>query len=495
MPESVSLRREIPAAEISRQSLLPPGKFRAILTAQGRSSQHELLHYIAWSDQDGPRLLAVTGNQKLGSCQWLETVPAGGRWESLAGVWPVVLWPEREIHDQVGQIPLGHPDLRPLLRPDQVRLQGVAHGSGSFHMPLGPVRGDVSESLLFYFDLLGEQIMFMESQLFYKRRGIEALAADQEPAYVLLLAERVAGTSGVAHATALARAVEQALAQSVAVRVEMERVLLGELERLYNHAHDLAQLAGATGMTVGQAQLARVKEELLRLNGDLCGSRFLRRTVRIGASSGIDWNQNLAGILKLLQSVAQRFDRFTRLLQKTPTFIDRLKGTGVVKQSWATAYDVVGPVARSAGLARDVRRDYLSPALDLGSWSMVVDEENKGDAFSRFTVRVGEWWQSWHLLNDGLPKLARPDWGQDLIKPAGARHEPCWGLGLAESPRGRTVHLVKLAENGQIALWRVRAASACNWPVFGLATANGNIQTDFPIIEASFALCVASTDR
>ena len=52
-----------------------------------------------------------------------------------------------------------------------------------------------------------------------------------------------------------------------------------------------------------------------------------------------------------------------------------------------------------------------------------------------------------------------------------------------------------LISGGRIVKWGIRAASAWNWPVFGLATANGNIQTDFPIIDASFGLSYAGLDR
>ncbi|VBB09756.1 nadh:ubiquinone oxidoreductase 30kda subunit [Lucifera butyrica] len=476
---------------------LSPVEFQENLARKGSSGQYELFHYTVLKESPGAwSILAVIGEPKQGTCEWLKTIiPGGGRIDSLAAVWPALLWPEREIHDQTDGIIENHPDLRPLLYPERVELRGVAHGSGTFHLPLGPVRSDVTESLLFLFDILGEQIMFLESQLFYKHRQVEVLGRGKKPGYGVLLAERVAGTSTVAHAVAFTRAIEQALGRPATIRQEQERVLLGEMERLYNHAGDLAQLAGATGMTVGQAQFARIKEELLRLNADLCGSRYLRSTVRIHGDSGVNWTQQGGSLLTKLQDIARRFEQFTSLLKMTPTFVDRLKGTGIIKKEWARAFDLVGPVARGNRIGRDVRLNYRHKGSEWGNWSIAVNRQGTGDAFSRFGVRVEEWTQSLHLIQFLLSLLEEPEWGRESGAGTPCPSPTGWGHGLAESPRGRTSHIVNIDREGNIAFWNIRSASGSNWPVFGLATANENIQTDFPIIEASFALSVASCDR
>ncbi|MDQ7092349.1 nickel-dependent hydrogenase large subunit [Desulfosporosinus sp. PR] len=458
----------------------------------------EILHYVLLPGIKGreeSQIVAVTGSPGMPFSWLISALPQGQSLPSLAPTRPVFLWPEREMHDRSGLPIKDHPDLRPLLFPEKVSLKGIAHGSGSFHLPLGPVRGDVGESLHYLFDLIGEQIMFLESQLFYKHRDLESLAVNRTPEEALVLAERVAGVSSVAHASAFVRAVEQAAGRTVSLRVEYERLLLGEMERLYNHARDLALLAGSTGMTVGQAQLARVQEELLRFNGDLTGSRYLRGTVKLGQSSSIPWPSLIPGIQARLEPIAQRLKKFTSLLAKTPTFTDRLKTTGRVEYAWIQAYDLVGPVARAAGLARDVRQDHFPALLDLGPWQIAVITEEPGDAFARFLVRVREWHQSYALLCYGLFKLADPNWGQEPVLWPSGTSPSGWGIGLSESPRGRTSHLIRLQDNGRIAFWHIHSASACNWPVFGLATSNGNIQTDFPIIEASFSLNAASCDR
>lgn len=471
-------------------------KFIKSLLAQRKDSLHELLHYTVFSESDGGlSLIAIIGHG-AGNVDWLKTsVRDDLKINSFATDWSAVLWLEWEISDKFGISIENHLDLHTILYPEKSIPGGIAQGSGTFHMPLGPVRGDVMESILFMFDILGEQIMFLESQLFYKHRDIETLAQGTNPEQALLLAERIAGTSTIAHSAAFAGAVEQALDICINVRTAHERLLFGELERLYNHAGDIAQLAGATGMTVGQAQMAGIKEELLRINANLTGSRYLRGAVHIGKSSDTDWKERIERCSDTLQKLSERFTRFSTDLDKTPTFIDRLKGTGIVEPRWAKEFGTVGPVARANGISQDARFDYLKDCLEMDGLQIAASEKGTGDALSRYNVRVEEWHQSYQLVLFLLKKLSKPEWGLESWKRNGLKSPKGWGLGICESPRGRTSHIIHIDDGAKIDLWNVRSASGYNWPVFGLAVANGNIQTDFPIIETSFALNVASCDR
>ena len=411
---------------------------------------------------------------------------------SLASQYLGALWIEREMWEKTGCIPVGHPDLRPILHPEKVLPDPVARGSGTFHLPLGPVRADVTESGFFLFDTIGEQIMHMQPQLFYKHRDMEKLAVGMTAEDALLLAERISGTSTVAHATAFCRAAEQALGYRPSLQNERERMLFGEMERLYNHVHDFSQLASATGMTVAQAQFARAKEELLRLNAEVVGSRYLRGAVRLGRSASVDWERGAARLTAELPAIDRRVRRFLRLLLHTPTFVDRLRPTGIVELEWARAYGVVGPVARACGLAVDARTDCLRHLYESTGHACMTAEDAFGDALSRFRVRVREWDISLHIVLELLPSLGM----STLVKTelSLATGKGSMGIGVAESPRGRVCHVL-FCDNGKVVAWGIRAASAWNWPVFGLATANGNIQTDFPIIDASFGLSYAGLDR
>ena len=67
------------------------------------------------------------------------------------------------------------------------------------------------------------------------------------------------------------------------------------------------------------------------------------------------------------------------------------------------------------------------------------------------------------------------------------------GIGLVESPRGQTLCAVRL-EAGRVARVHLRTGSYANWPVVAHVTP-GNLLPDFPLINKSFELCYACTDR
>ena len=476
---------------------LPVRDFRTAVLDALKRPDHILLYY-GWAHpiqhDDHATLLALLANHTTQTINGYlgNMVESDTTLPSLASDFPLFLWIERELWEQSGITFFGHPDLRPLLQPAQQELQGVAEGPGVFHLPLGPVRADVTESGHFLFATLGEQIMHMESQLFWKYRGIEQMARQQDAAYGRLLAERISGTSTVAHTVAFCRAIEQALGRLPVYEVEVERALFGELERLYNHVHDLAQMAGAAGMTVGQAQLTRVKEELLRLNGRLTGSRYLRNAIFPGNFSNVNWPAQSSWIRQELKKASDRVEQFIDLLLKTPTFVDRYQGTGILPVDWVKAYGVVGPSARASGLQTDAREQLLHNLYAPHGFRIAQLKHTYGDALSRFQVRVLEWQNSVQLIVRFLEVLENSPRVQTFVETAS--REPV-GLGVSESPRGRVVHVVRLNHEDRIEFFGVRSASAWTWPVFGLVTANGNIQTDFPIIDASFGLSYAGNDR
>ena len=96
------------------------------------------------------------------------------------------------------------------------------------------------------------------------------------------LAERVSGVGSVAHALAFCQAVEAASNCIVPTRAKVLRVLLAEMERLYNHLHYFGHLCHTTTLKVGEAEGKLLEERAKQLNTRLTGSRFLRSVLGLG---------------------------------------------------------------------------------------------------------------------------------------------------------------------------------------------------------------------
>ena len=275
----------------------------------------------------------------------------GGPVPSLAAIWPLIAWYEREISDLFGLQFLDHPQpirlvlhdgvdlVRPPFDPDYPPDAPLLAGPSKQSipdiggdkadvqlLPFGPVRADVAESAEFLFYYIGEAILHYHPRLFYKHRGMEKRFEGLTAERGVILAERVSGVGSVAHALAYCQAVEAAANCEVPPRARFLRVLIAELERLYNHLHYFGHLCHTTTLKVGEAEGKLLEERAKQLNARLTGSRFLRSILTIGGLrrdlSPKDW------LGAELAALRQQFSAYARRLENTDSHLDRLITTG-----------------------------------------------------------------------------------------------------------------------------------------------------------------------
>lgn len=463
--------------------------------------------------QDGLHLHLVCG---LASQQrWVHLcVPLEQKHPAFPGLstlFPAACWYERAIWEELGVLPEGHTGLRGLrLAPDWpayawphrapfswTHPQQTAKPrhfvlekapSGVVDYPLGPVRSGVVESGHYLLRTVGEELVDLHLQLFYKHRGVEKRAEGLSFQHMPLLAERISGTSAVAHALALCQALEQIAGVEVPPRARFLRTLFAELERLYNHLGYQADLCQATGLAVAQAQFEILKERLLRLNAQVSGHRYLFGLVVPGGVSRDVSSEMQQTIQTVVRDVQREFEQLRRLLLASPSHLDRLEGTGILQPRDAQAYGAVGPIGRASGVDRDVRRDH--PYAAYAELDFEIPVLHDGDAFARARVRLEETIQSCRLVEQLLAHVPEGEVFCALpALPAGRA-----AFGWSESTHGASLHWLQIGTDGTVARYHVRPGSFANWQAFPLCVPGHNILTDFPIIEQSFGLSFAGAD-
>ena len=342
-----------------------------------------------------------------------------------------------------------------------------------------------SSSAEFLFFYVGEAILHYHPRLFFKHRGMEKRFEGLEPACGVVLAERVSGVGSAAHALAYCQAVEAASNCIVPARAQYLRVLLAEMERLYNHLHYFGHLCHTTTLKVGEAEGKLLEEQAKQLNTRLSGSRFLRSVVTIGGLrrdlSPQEW---LGDALDLLR---QRFARYCGHMENTASHLDRLITTGRLDRRLAFDQGATGPVERASGVDRDLRRDH--PYAAYAELSPTVALRQAGDAHARAQVRMAEVEASIALIERALKSL-----------PDGPVHAECnvapgsEGLGWAESPRGTLFYAVHIGGDSKLTRVKIKSPSFSNWRVFPFTVHDSNMM-DYAINEASFGLTIAGCDR
>ncbi len=439
--------------------------------------------------------------------------PERASYPSIAAAHPAANWFEREVMDYFGLAPEGHPHpsrvalhndwpdgawaLRKDFPPDsQVpRIAGERHpfrpvtGEGVFQIPVGPVHAGIIEPGHFRFGVAGEPVLYLQLRLFYVHKGTEKRFERLPWRQGLYLAESIAGDTAVGHALAFAHAVERLAGVEVPLRAKAIRVVLLELERIYNHIADIGALATDVAFTVPASRAQALREGLVRLQDRLFGTRLLRGTVAFG---GVKWDlpPEAKGVLRAhLQTFEKEFDALIALLIDAGTFTDRVDQTGILTRQAARDLGIVGMAARASGIDIDFRRDHPHDAYEGLRFEVPVEEG--GDVRARLMVRAREIEQSLAILHQVLDRMPDTPLRASVPDRLPARAA---ALGWAEAWRGPCTHWISTDDQGDLTRVKITDPSFLNWP--GLAHAvPGNIVPDFPVINKSFNLSYSGTDR
>ena len=414
---------------------------------------------------------------------------------------------EREIRDLFGIAVPEHPDPRPLVRhgfwpDDYYPLRKDANGrefhddgqpfpftpvggEGVYEIPVGPVHAGVIEPGHFRFSVMGETIIDMKSRLYFTHKGTEKLFEGRRPADGTALAERVSGDTSVGHALAYCQAIESAAGVEAPHRARLLRVILLELERLYNHVADFGAIANDTGFAVAHAHCFRIREGLLRLNKQLTGARLLRGVLSPGGL-----NRDLAvpaDFTTAIQAALVDFDEVVAICFNNTLLMDRLEQTGTLGMEVARDHGVLGFVARASGLDHDARRDH--PFAAYGELDLRVPVLAGGDVKARTEIRVEEARESARLIARACERLT-PGPVQASIGEVAPRVP---AFGIVEGWRGRIVHWIVAADDGTLDRVKIVDPSFFNWPALSYALV-GNIVPDFPLCNKSFNQSYSGND-
>ena len=101
---------------------------------------------------------------------------------------------------------------------------------------VGPIHAGVIPPGHFRFTVDGEDVLNLDNQMGRKHRGVESyFMTEKNLENLLVAAQEIAGDSAVAYATSFARMIEESASIKISDEAKLTRIMLLELERIYNH--------------------------------------------------------------------------------------------------------------------------------------------------------------------------------------------------------------------------------------------------------------------
>jgi formate hydrogenlyase subunit 5 len=428
---------------------------------------------------------------------------------------PAAVWYEREVRDMFGLQPVGLPDERRLVLPDDwpeglypLRKDAMDYrfrpnpttenetydfidveGEGIVQVPLGPLHITSDEPGHFRLYVDGEYILDADYRLFYVHRGMEKLAETRlNYDQITFLADRICGICGYAHNVAYTTSVERALGIDVPERAQFIRVILLEVERLHSHLLNLGLACHFVGFDTGFMQFFRVREKAMKMAELLTGARKTYGMNLIGGVRHDILKEERVQTLKWIAELRGEVQRLVSILVETPNLVQRTLDIGRLEPQMARDYSPVGPTLRGSGFARDIR--VIHPYCAYDRVPLTVISKTGCDVLSRTLIRAEEFFESLSVVEGCLS--AMPE-GPILVE--GFTYKPYqFALGYVEAPRGEDIHWSMLGDNQKIYRWKCRASSYNNWPALRYML-RGNTISDAPLIVASIDPCYSCTER
>ena len=519
----------------------------------------DFLEQILQANENGARIATLFG-QPIGSDKIRLFVTLANDAEGQLALWSTEInesfpsltpacaqahWFEREIAEQWGVRPEGHPWLKPIrfhksyrgstsasdaagrasrpankaaersksaesLCASGVFREGAENGTRGARAPqnsvepgvtnffsmdgdeihevaVGPVHAGIIEPGHFRFQCHGEYVLHLEISLGYQHRGVERALVGGPDKRAIPYVETLAGDTTIGHALAFCEAVESLAACKVPARAQVLRAIALELERLANHTGDLGMLANDIGYLPTASYCGRIRGDFLNLTALICGNRFGRGLLRPGGNLFDLDEARQKQLEERLTQARKDVTSAVELLWNSSSVRARFENAGPVSRETALELGLVGVAARASGIEHDVRIQFPSGIYRFAQ--IPVSSYHTGSVFARAYVRWMEIQRSIAFILDQLNALPSGPVRAEVGALAPGRAV----VSLTEGWRGEICHTALTNAAGRFAHYKIVDPSFHNW--MGLAQAMRNQQiSDFPLCNKSFNLSYCGHD-
>jgi NADH-quinone oxidoreductase subunit D len=274
---------------------------------------------------------------------------------------------------------------------------------GSVIVNIGPSHPATHGTIQIVAELSGERVIRTDVHCGYLHRGFEKECESHTWHNLIPYVDRLNYCSALINDFAYCEAVEKLLELELTPRAKYLRTLLAEYSRIADHLTCIAAALMELGAMTAFLYLVTIRDYIYEHLADLTGARVTYSYGRIGGLA----RDLPEGWLKRLGEILDQMDTFTGrvhgLVDRNRIFIDRMRNVGVISTADAVSYGFTGPLLRSTGVPRDLRKD--TPYLAYAELDFEVPVGIKGDNYDRYYVRMREIDESAHMIRQLMEML------------------------------------------------------------------------------------------
>jgi NADH-quinone oxidoreductase subunit D len=268
---------------------------------------------------------------------------------------------------------------------------------------IGPSHPATHGTVQIIAELDAEKVLRVDVHCGYLHRGFEKECEVHTWHNLIPYVDRLNYCSALINDFAYCDAVERLMGVEITPRCRVLRTLLAEYSRIADHLTCIAAALMELGAMTAFLYLVTIRDQIYEHLAAVTGARVTYSFGRIGGLAA-DLPE---GWLVRLEQILVDFEEFTgrvhKLVDRNRIFIDRMRGVGTLSTAQAIDLGVTGPLLRSTGAARDLRKD--TPYLAYADLDFEVPVGIQGDNYDRYYVRMREMDESIHMIRQLVDML------------------------------------------------------------------------------------------
>jgi NADH-quinone oxidoreductase subunit D len=273
----------------------------------------------------------------------------------------------------------------------------------NFNLNFGPQHPAAHGVLRLVLELDGEIVERCDPHVGLLHRGTEKLMESRTYLQNLPYFDRLDYVAPMNQEHAWCLAIEKLTGTEVPRRGQLLRVLFCEIGRVLNHLMNVTTQAMDVGALTPPLWGFEDREVLMIFYERACGARLHANYFRPGGVHQDVPDALLDDIEEWAITFPSRLDDIDGLLTENRIFKQRNVDIGVVDAETVQAYGFSGVMARSAGLAWDLRRAQPYECYDEFEFQIPVGKN--GDCYDRYLMRMEEMRQSVSIIRQAIVKL------------------------------------------------------------------------------------------